>query len=202
MKTQRAIVPETNRETWMVLDDDYLPVKPVEDFLAYCDNIERSPNTVKMYAHHLKLYWEYLQDAQLDWSSANVIDKIADFVAWLRSPAPAPFDTILVKEQEAKRQESTVNAILSAVAAFYEFHERVGDVEQPGSLYRLQVMPRQRYKSFLYHIAKSKPVLSKMVKLKEPRRLPQTLKPDQVKQLIDACQRYRDKLLITSTFAP
>ena len=109
---------------------------------------------------------------------------------------------LLVKEQEAKRQESTVNAILSAVAAFYEFHERVGDVEQPGSLYRLQVMPRQRYKSFLYHIAKSKPVLSKMVKLKEPRRLPQTLKPDQVKQLIDACQRYRDKLLITSTFAP
>lgn len=196
MKVQKALIPDTERLTWMVLDDDYLPIKPIEEFLSYCENIELSPNTIRSYAHHLKLFWEYLQGANLDWTSANVLDKMADFVAWLRCPTPAPYDVLFFQEQEAKRQESTVNAILSAVAAFYEYHERTGAVSTD-SLYRLQTMPRQRYKNFLYHITKSKPVLSRLVKLKEPKHLPKTLKPDQVKQLVDACNRLRDKFLIS-----
>jgi site-specific recombinase XerD len=74
----------------MVLDDEYLPIKPIENFLAYCENIERSPNTIRSYAHHLKLFWEYLRDANLDWKSANTLDIIADFVAWLRCPTRYP----------------------------------------------------------------------------------------------------------------
>jgi site-specific recombinase XerD len=139
MKVQRVQIPETDRISWMVLDDDCLPIQPIDDFLAYCENVERSPNTLKSYAYHLKLYWEYLCDANLEWITANQLDKIADFVAWLRCPAPA-YDALIFQETEAKRQESTVNAILSAVAAFYEYHERLGTAPS-GSLYRLQAMP-------------------------------------------------------------
>jgi len=32
MKVQRAHLPDTDRVTWMVLDDDYLPVQPIEEF--------------------------------------------------------------------------------------------------------------------------------------------------------------------------
>ncbi len=196
MKVQYVRVSGVAHDAWLVLDDDDVPVEPIKEFLAYCQNIERSPNTLRSYAHHLKLYWEFLRDAKLDWTSANVLDKIAEFVAWLRCPSAAPFEVILTQPQEAKRQESTVNAILSAVASFYEYHERVGAVSS-NSLYRLQTMPRQRYKSFLHHITKSKPVLTRLVKLKEPKRLPKTLQPDQVKQLVDACSRLRDKFLIS-----
>jgi site-specific recombinase XerD len=192
MKVQRAQIPDTNRFTWMVLDDDYLPIKPVDDFLVYCENIERSPNTIKSYAHHLKLYWEYLTDADLDWTSANVLDKIADFVAWLRCPR----DIVFFEEQEAIRRESTINAVLSAVASFYQYHERVGTVPE-SSMYSLQNLPRRRYKHFLHHITQRKPTLTRLVKLKEPKRSPETLAPDQVKQLVDACKRTRDKLLIS-----
>jgi len=197
MKVQKALVPGTQQVTWMVLDDDYLPVKPIEDFVVYCENIERSPNTIRSYAHHLKLFWEYLHTANLDWKDANTIDKMADFVVWLRCPSLWSYDALFLKEQQAQRQESTVNVILSAVAAFYEYHERTGTVPQRNSLYRLQAMPRQRYKSFLHHIMKSRPTRSRVVKLKEPKRFPKTLTPDEVEQIVDACRRTRDKFLIS-----
>gem|GEM_PF-4716647 len=37
---QRAQIPDTNRFTWLVLDDNYLPIKPIDDSLVYCQNIE------------------------------------------------------------------------------------------------------------------------------------------------------------------
>jgi len=117
---------------------------------------------------------------------------MADFVAWLRHPAPG---MLFMQEQEAKRQESTVNVILSAVVAFYAYHERIGNVAE-NSLFRLQTFPRRRYKSFLHHIAKRKSIQTRLVKLKQPKNLPKTLTSDQVKHLVEACHRTRDKFLV------
>jgi integrase/recombinase XerD len=51
MLVQRVLVPASSLESWTVLGDDDLPVGPVERYLAYLTGIERSPNTVKAYAH-------------------------------------------------------------------------------------------------------------------------------------------------------
>jgi site-specific recombinase XerD len=51
----------------MVLGDDDVPVGPVERYLAYLTDVERSPNTVKAYAHDLKDYWTFLTFRGLDW---------------------------------------------------------------------------------------------------------------------------------------
>lgn len=67
MKLQRVRIPESDRVTWMVLDDNYLPIQPIQGYLGYLDNIERSPNTIRAYAGHLKLYWEFLDDLHLNW---------------------------------------------------------------------------------------------------------------------------------------
>ena len=40
---------------------------PMERYLAYLTDIERSPNTVKAYAHDLKDFWEFLDGRGLDW---------------------------------------------------------------------------------------------------------------------------------------
>ncbi len=42
-----------------MLGDDQLPIQPVERFLAYVASIEKSPNTIKAYAHDLK-DWSFL----------------------------------------------------------------------------------------------------------------------------------------------
>lgn len=191
MKVQRVRLKWRDRVSWIVLDDDYRPVQPIKEFLAYLENIERSPNTIRAYAHHLRLYWEYLSAVQLDWKGVGLTE-LANFVAWLRDPQPG---VIHIQEREARRTEATVNAVLSSVCMFYDYQEHTGKTES-FSLYRFQVQPYRRYKSFLHHINKGKPSRVRLIKLKEPKRTPKTLTQEQVKQLIAACNRTRDKFLI------
>lgn len=49
MHVQRVLAPGSGVESWTVLGEDGCPVGPVERFLAYLSDIERSPNTVKAY---------------------------------------------------------------------------------------------------------------------------------------------------------
>lgn len=50
MLVQRVTMPTLGVESWTVLGDD-IPIEPIERFLAYLTDIDRSPNTVKAYAH-------------------------------------------------------------------------------------------------------------------------------------------------------
>lgn len=192
MKVQRVQLPDQHRVTWLVIGDDYLPIHPIQHYLAYLENIERSPHTIRAYAHHLCLYWHYLQETRLDWTAVG-LSELAEFVAWLRQPLS---NIISLQEQEAKRSETTINAILAAVCMFYDFQERLGTGPSHG-FYREQIQPYRKYKSFLHHLAKGKPVRTRLLKLKAPRRLPQMLTAEQVEQLIAACSRLRDKFLVS-----
>ncbi|MHC5822316.1 MAG: tyrosine-type recombinase/integrase [Nostoc sp.] len=192
MKVQRVRIPNSEKVTWIVLGGDYLPIEPIQEYLAYLERIERSPNTIRSYAHHLSLYWEYLQTYDLDWTQVSVIE-LAEFMAWIRSPNPQKIASM--QEVVAKRTESTVNVILTSVCMLYDFHEKTGKVPHI-PLYRSQIMPGRKYKSFLHHITKSKSTRTRLLKLKEPKHYPKTLSSEQVKQLIDSCKRIRDKFLI------
>jgi integrase/recombinase XerD len=192
MKVQRVRIPERGGTTWIVLGDDYLAIQPIQQFLSYLEDLERSPNTIRSYAHHLKLYWDYLQDSRLEWTAIG-LSELAGFVSWLRNPQPG---VISLQEQVAPRSESTINTILASVSAFYDYHERAEAV-QGIPLYQQQTQLHRRYKGFLHHLTKGKPVRTRLIKLKVPQRIPSTLTQDQVKQLIDACQRLRDKFLVS-----
>ncbi len=51
MRVQRLVMPGSGVQSWTLLGEDLAPVAPVERFLAYLASIERSPNTVRAYAH-------------------------------------------------------------------------------------------------------------------------------------------------------
>ncbi len=87
MLVQRVLLPVARRESWTVLGDDG-PVQPIERYLAYLTDIERSPNTVKAYAHDLKDWFVFLAGQGLDWREVRLED-VAGFVAWLRRPLAA-----------------------------------------------------------------------------------------------------------------
>ncbi|WP_238704783.1 site-specific integrase [Rhodococcus sp. WY5] len=61
------------------------PIAPIERYLAYLTDIERSPNTVKAYAHDLKDWVSFLTGRDVDWQEVRLED-IGDLVAWLRLP--------------------------------------------------------------------------------------------------------------------
>ncbi len=88
MRVQRVLMPDSEAESWTLLGDDQAPVEPVEKFLAYLAAVERSPNTIKAYAHDLKDWFGYLAGRGLDWPAATLED-VAGFVAWLRLPPAA-----------------------------------------------------------------------------------------------------------------
>src|SRR5512144_529604 len=88
MRVQRVLAPGSMAESWTLLGSDLQPVGPVESFLAYLTAIERSPNTIKAYAHDLKDWWSYLGGRGLDWKTVD-LEAVASFVAWLRLPPPA-----------------------------------------------------------------------------------------------------------------
>ena len=191
MKVQKGIVPESNRQCWIVLDENYLPVEPIQKYLFYLDNLERSPNTISAYAHNLKLYWEFLLDKQFDWKTINM-ENLSDFIHWLRNPNK---NVISVQPQASQRCEKTINHCLTVVCGFYEFHEHLGTLEGINA-YRHQLPIGSKYKPFLHHISKGKEVKTKLLKVKEPKTFPSCLTPEEVNTLIEACSNLRDKFLI------
>lgn len=195
MLVQRVMMPASSLESWTVLGDDGLPVGPVERYLAYLTDIERSPNTVKAYAHDLKDYFSYLGGRGLDWREVRLED-IAEFVAWLRLPQTARDGRVTVLPSvEHYVSAGTVNRKLAAVSAFYQHAARHGvDLGEllitwgPGG-------GRGGWKPFLHHISKGQPAVRRAISLKTPRKLPRVLTAGEVRAILVACDRLRDRLL-------
>ncbi|MBW4571703.1 MAG: site-specific integrase [Tolypothrix carrinoi HA7290-LM1] len=192
MKVQKIRTPYSDRVSWLVLDEDYLPIEPIQRYLRYLESIERSPNTIRAYAGHLKLFWEFLASSGFDWKDIS-LDQLADFIHWLRKPEPK---VISIQPLTAKRTERTVNTIISAVCSFYDFQHRLGNTQELPVYTQQFIYGGRSYKPFMHHITKGKPVQRNLLKLKETRQRPLTLTVEQVKQLIQASKRLRDKFLI------
>jgi integrase len=196
MKVQRVRLPERAHTTWLVLDDDYRPIEPILSYLKFLDDLQRSPNTIRATAQHLKTFWQFLLHTHLDWTEIDVAH-LAAFIQWLRSPDPVE---IGIDPRPVKRTNATIDQMLSSVSGFYDFHVRLKTVPDL-PLYRFLMLPSRRYKSFLHGIAKDKPVRTRVVKVKREQRRPKTLTSEQVQQLLDACTHIRDRFLLALLFS-
>ena len=74
MFVAQVVMPGSRRESWTVLGPDGVPVEPVERYLAFLTDVERSPNTVKAYAHDLKDWFVFLAGRGLDWREVRLED--------------------------------------------------------------------------------------------------------------------------------
>ncbi|MGH3814916.1 MAG: tyrosine-type recombinase/integrase [Pseudonocardiaceae bacterium] len=193
---QRVVMPCSSLESWTVLGDAG-PVEPIERYLAYLSDIERSPNTVKAYAHDLKDWFCFLQHRGLEWAEVRLED-LGEFVAWLRLPPTGRNGTVtLLPSAQHHCSVATVNRKLSAVSGLYVFHARHGDVDLADLVTELQPVRARRtgWKPFLAHLAGSQPQRRRTIQLKTPRRHPTLLSAMQVQAIMDACTRVRDRFL-------
>lgn len=199
MRVQRVVMPGSGAESWTLLDDGQVPVEPVERFLAYLSSVERSPNTVKAYAHDLKDWFCFLERLGRGWREATLED-VAGFVAWLRLPPVARSGAVAVLPSvEHHCSAASVNRKLAALTSFCEFHARHG-VRLAGMLVGSQQGGRGRYsgtsfRPFLHHITKSAPQPRRTIKLPAAAPRPQVLSAEQVQAILDGCRRLRDRLL-------
>ncbi|MFE0654714.1 tyrosine-type recombinase/integrase [Streptomyces sp. NPDC059534] len=198
MRVQRVLMPDSEAESWTVLGDDHVPVAPIERYLAYLAWGEKSPNTVKAYAHDLKDWFVYLTGRGLDWQSVTLED-VAGFVGWLRLPLQARDGKVAVlPTADHHCAESSVNRKLAALSSFCEFHARHG---VPLGDLMVTMRPAGRrgrgssYKPFLEHIAKSRPQKARTIRLRQPRRRPVVLSAGEAQAVLDGCDHLRDRLL-------
>ena len=77
---QRVVVPVTGAGSWAVVDGEWALVEPVERCLAHLAGIGRSPNTVRAYAHGLRLWFGFLGARRLVWDGVG-IEGVSRFVA-------------------------------------------------------------------------------------------------------------------------
>jgi integrase/recombinase XerD len=193
VRVQRVLVPG-RRLSWTVIGTDLRVVEPVERYLAWLSDFERSPNTVRAYAQDLKAFWVFLEARALAWDRVT-LEQVGQFTGWLRRPAE---NVVVLADGTAARSASTVNRMLTAVFGFYEFHARDG-VEVARALVDRARSGRGSYRPFLHGIARSRP-RGRVGRLRQPRRVPATLSLEQVAAVIHDQRRLRDRFLFALLF--
>lgn len=189
---------EDGKERYFVAGDDRLPIEPILKFIRFKDNTNFARNTLRMYCQHLKLYFEYLQQMELDFQKVT-IDDLALFVNWLQNPYKS-LKVIPAHQVDTARSPRTVNIIVNTVLAFYDYilrHEEYSN-NISDRLRKFVSTPSRNFKGFLYGIAhEQKKVTSNILKLKVPKSKPKTLSKEEIGTLVRACNNLRDKFLLT-----
>lgn len=192
------IKTEDGKERYFVADDLGLPIEPILKFIRFKDNTNYARNTLRMYCQHLKLYFEYLQQRNIDFQDIT-IDDLALFVNWLQNPYES-LKVIPSTHIETARSPRTINIIINTVLAFYDYilrHEEYSN-NISDRLKKFVSTPSRNFKGFLYGIAhEQKSVTSNILRLKVPKSKPKTLSKDEITKLIIACTNLRDKFLLS-----
>lgn len=197
LRVQPVVMPFGDRQSWTLVDRDFVVVEPAEGFLSHLHAVERSPNTVKAYAHDLRDWFEFLDQRGLVWSQVRLED-VGRFVAWLRLPASARLGNVAaLPTVESVCAEATVNRKLSAISAFYEFHQRHGvDLGDLLTTWQRRGTRGGSWRPLLAHLG-SRPERSRRIRLRAERRIPDTLDAEQIATIVAACDRLRDQFLFS-----
>lgn len=188
---------EEGKERYYVADNDGLPIEPILKFIRFKDNTNYARNTLRMYCQHLKLYFEYLEEHNIDFQKVT-IDDLSLFVNWLQSPYKSS-RVISINKKESVRSERTINIIVDTVLLFYDYLLRHEEYSNNISerLRRFITSSNRNFKGFLYGIAyEKKKITSNILKLKVPKYRPKTLNKEEIEIIIKACSNLRDKFLL------
>ena len=200
MKVQEVKL-DNNKRRYLLVYDNGLPIIPVAKYLKYIDNSEKSFNTQKTYCYSLKLYFEYLEQIDIDYKNVN-INILSDFVGWLRNPYESD-KVVNIKPTKAKRTEKTVNLIITVVTNFYDYLYRTEEIDSDmvdKLMKQVFTGGNRHYKDFLYHVNKDKPLSKNILKIKEPRRKVKILTKEEMQKVYNATTNIRDEFLIKLLF--
>ena len=194
IRVQRVLMSSGEESATVVCDGEV--VEYADRFLAHLSAIDKSPNTVRAYAHDLRDFLVFLDSRSAAWDAVSLED-IGRFVAWLRLPRQGRSGQVLpLPWVDGDLSAATVNRKLSALSSFYEFHARhgagVGDL-----LARWRPGGRGgSWRPFLTHLG-DKPERRRVIALRSERRTPRELSAVEMTTLIEACDRLRDRFLLS-----
>lgn len=200
MRVQKITVD--NRNAYILLDSEGLPVVAVAKYMKHLHNMESSSNTLLTYCTALKHYFTYLELIRLNFQQVN-FEVLSNFVAWLRNPYESN-KIVPYRETKSKRSEKTVNNYISAVTNFYDYLYRNdlidSDIVEKLMKKMFTGAGGNGYKGFLNHVNKGKPFFKNVLKLKEPRERVKIFTKEQVEKIYHSTTNIRDKFLVRLLF--
>lgn len=189
---------------YIVLDNNYKVIEPVLKYLKYMDSLEKSPNTLKTYAHFLKIYCEFLEGNRLTVYSIfetkqGILEILVDYIGWLKGNNTQS-NSKIVRCKRKTRSNATINNMIVAVQGMYTFlanNKEIPKVE----FYREKMKSITSYKSFLHETTKKSTIRENILKLKTVRdESYEFITRKQYNILFRACNNRRDKLIIALMF--
>ena len=195
-RMQPVMMAFGDAESWTLVDRDAAVVEPAEGFLSHLHAVERSPNTVKAYAHDLRDWFEFLDQHGLDWSRVRLEDvgrswpgcgcrRARGRATWRHWPPSRPC---------ARRRRPTGNCRRSRRST----NSTTGTAWTLGSA-RDVAAPHDSW----WIVAAVTGALgisterSTRIRLRAQRRIPDTLDGEQIAAIVAACDRLRDRFLFT-----
>lgn len=202
---------------YFLIDDNYKPIMPVYRFMLDMISKGYSSNTSKVYAQHLKLYYEWLKLENLNYHSAvgvgtnkksTVYTNLSKFKFWLKYPTYYNAINNKVvninnfengKKIKAKRQASTINQIMNAVLSFYDFLVLDEGIEKLNLYKEARVSSRFHHALDEMTIKHEKKKKSSLIE-KVPKKTPKHITPNQYKLLMKNATNARNRIIIGLMF--
>jgi integrase len=153
----------------------------VDEFLEFAEGRAR-PNTVRAYAHDLKVFFEVVGKEPAEVTSADVLA----FITAQRRPRAGAENVVWISDAAAGLSVSTIKRRLAAVSSFYGYLVTRGDVG-------VEVNPVPRG----LPTRRSRQRGQRGVPLvRGVRRLPRILEPGEVEALLAALRTRRDRAMV------
>jgi site-specific recombinase XerD len=168
------------------LDARGIPIPGVTAFLRHFADIERSPNTIRGYAHDLDHFHRFLTRSGLTWEAVDN-EVLGRFIRFLRTePSRLGADT-----DTRQRSETTVNRALSAVTSYALFLSGTTNDGVYERLSRTAVLSASRFEYGTF-------VTSRVGPRMKPHATPHRLLEEHERQaIVGSCRNLRDRFLFT-----
>ncbi len=166
------------------------------EWLQIWTDLGRAPRTMDAYARGLAEYLQVCEREGIDPLTATRA-QVALFVRELTLRPSRRGTNVVALDSGSGLANATLQQRLSAISAFYEFHQRHGvDLGDLLTTWQRRGTRGGSWRPLLAHLG-TRPERSKLIRLRAERRIPDTLDGEQIAAIVAACDRLRDRFLFT-----
>lgn len=170
-------------------------VELVNRFLSHLGSRAFSPATVRAYAYDLVNFLRFLAER-----CARLQDVVAtdlfDYLAWQQRPSPGTGKVVRLDARRGVVAPATMNRRIAAVRGLFEFAVTIGvRGDNPVPAARRSSGLRAKQRGLLGHLGAGKERAGGRL-VRQPRRLPEALEPDDVAVFLTDLRTFRDRSIV------
>jgi site-specific recombinase XerD len=161
-------------------------------FLSHLTVRAFSPLTVRAYAFHVLSFLRFCDERYLALASVTPMD-VFDFLDWLARPAAGKVVDLRTGRGAAA---STMNQRIAALRGLFEFAVITGACDRnPVPPARRSSGLRAKRRGLLGHVSSGRPRAGGRL-VREQRRLPETLEPEEIGEFFSDLETHRDRAIV------